>query len=510
MLNFKSSRRLKIVLIAQKSNVQIVCFALLFLSSLNVFSQSFCDENIKKAKEFITGTDVVVKDGIRALELLDPCVVSGHPEAIHIMGLAFMGANAAVKSNQITGLRLLKQAAELGNAEAACNVAIAYKKGQGCEIDFDQAIEWYKKAYQMGSSKAAFKLGYMYYKGLGSVDQSYDQAIEWFNKSDYPLTTYYSGIQNFFGFGMPKNEEKALEILLSNNESGLNEGLANHFFGETPPKAEPIKSTEAYNEATTNLAIGDFFETAQTIQEEAHVISLEKLTGDWKGTLIELDWSKKFIMRKKAIELNFENADGGLEYNFKFKDTTVTNTAVKNNNELLLTDLKLPLPRIYFDYWHSPYVLFNTITINLAQVDNLNDKYLIANVNANMPEFGEPAPPLRLVLVKQLSDNNEDESTIDQETLEQLAINKGDNFIKTFPNPFKDDLLIEYEITETSNVSVKLFSYLEQTIHNISTEKEELPGKHTHYFDGASLDPGLYIVKVSTRGSTHTKLIVKQ
>ena len=58
-----------------------------------------------------------------------------------------------------------------------------YNCGEGVEQDFSKAMEWYEKAYELGSSAAAENLGYMYLYGEG-VEINQEKANEWFDKAE--------------------------------------------------------------------------------------------------------------------------------------------------------------------------------------------------------------------------------------------------------------------------------------------------------------------------------------
>ncbi|WP_303315436.1 hypothetical protein Q4Q34_15205 [Flavivirga abyssicola] len=55
----------------------------------------------------------------------------------------------------------------------------------------------------------------MYYKRFG-VSQNYQKAVYWFERSEAPIARYFLGLCYYFGYGVPANEDRALEILLNN------------------------------------------------------------------------------------------------------------------------------------------------------------------------------------------------------------------------------------------------------------------------------------------------------
>ena len=91
-----------------------------------------------------------------------------------------MGVHAAPDSER--GREILKQAkllADNGNANAQYNFGVLYDEGIGVEKDYDQALEWYRKAAEQEYAKAEHNLGIMYQEGHG-VDKDPVEASRWF------------------------------------------------------------------------------------------------------------------------------------------------------------------------------------------------------------------------------------------------------------------------------------------------------------------------------------------
>ena len=88
-------------------------------------------------------------------------------------------------------------AAEQGHAQAQYNLGAMYADGRGIpgivgeqgrrqkwgrrgrELDFKQAVRWYRSAAEQGEAKAQFNLGVMYAEGQG-VPQDFREAMEWY------------------------------------------------------------------------------------------------------------------------------------------------------------------------------------------------------------------------------------------------------------------------------------------------------------------------------------------
>ena len=86
--------------------------------------------------------------------------------------------------NYEKAVECFKRAAEQGceNDEIYFYLGLCYNNGRGVTQDYAQAVSWYRKAADQGNSTAQKNLGYCYRFGHG-VAQDYAQAVSWFSKA---------------------------------------------------------------------------------------------------------------------------------------------------------------------------------------------------------------------------------------------------------------------------------------------------------------------------------------
>ncbi|QIO06976.1 tetratricopeptide repeat protein [Acinetobacter shaoyimingii] len=110
--------------------------------------------------------------------------------------------------------RLLKESAELGNADAQFRLGEYYHSGLGTETDYQKAKYWYEKAVEQGNPAAMNNIGVLYQRGLG-VEKNGKVSTEWYVKSanlgysnalENMFQNYYHGLN-----GLPKDEEEAMK-----------------------------------------------------------------------------------------------------------------------------------------------------------------------------------------------------------------------------------------------------------------------------------------------------------
>jgi hypothetical protein len=69
--------------------------------------------------------------------------------------------------------------------------------------------------------------------------------------------------------------------------------------------------------------------------------------------------------------------------------------------------------------------------------------------------------------------------------------------VNVYPNPFRDELTVSYDLLSGSNVSVSLFDAYGKMIRRVSDEYQSA-GNHQVLITGTNLSNGIYLVKVQT------------
>jgi len=139
-----------------------------------------------------------------AFRVLKPAADRGDAEAQYYIGVLYNDGQGVAK-NQTEGTNWFRKSAVQGYAWGQCALGVSYRLGQGIQKDDVQAANWFRKAADQGLDIAQFDLGVMYEKGWG-VTQDAKQAFVWYLKAaqqDYPdaqnnLASFYlngSGVQ---------------------------------------------------------------------------------------------------------------------------------------------------------------------------------------------------------------------------------------------------------------------------------------------------------------------------
>ena len=90
--------------------------------------------------------------------------------------------------------------------------------------DYENALRLYKEALWVGDEFAAFKIGEMYYKGLG-VEKDYHKSFEFFRNynslDDAPIKVYYMLAEMYQnGWGVEQNSEEAEKLFRAAEKRG--------------------------------------------------------------------------------------------------------------------------------------------------------------------------------------------------------------------------------------------------------------------------------------------------
>ena len=469
----------------------LVC---LFLGSLYAQEkETNCEFNFNEALFYLKGDANFAKDSLKSVRLLKPCVEKGFDKAQVLMGRLWQ-AKKTEEGNK-KAFDLFKKAAQQGNAMAMADLGVLYKYGKGCKLNFNKARKWFKKSAELRNDKGAYSLGYLYLKGFGSIDQNYTKAVKWFKLSDYKMANYWLGVCYLKGYGVAKDIQKASELL---GKSFISSNLSTN----TNESANPTTITE-----TSDLVTSESITESNNTKEE---ITQDFLLGNWKGTLLKLDWSKKQIEAKKEISIRFQldSLTGTLKSILSIDKDVIKDDILKIDNAIYFEDTSILLP--HDSYKKSiPNTLNYEILSSDLSIKTVNGiTYLVANIESYIKNWNEAGTPLRLILKKKETFNNTDEE-LSNDALIALS-EQANNFIKLYPNPFKKDLIISYSLKDQATVKVQLSDLQGNIKEVVENNKIQEKGDYRYFLNGSHLKKGAYVVSVFVNNERKTRVIIKK
>lgn len=448
----------------------------------------------------------------KSLEEIQSCVDQGNAYCLNVLGLLYK-QGLGVEKNEEKTFNLIMEAAKKEFAAAEYNIGRFYMIGLGCDIDFDKARSWLTISADHGNQRAAYALGYMYFKGFG-VAQDYKKAVSWFELSSWPMAKHHLGICYYFGYGVEKDEDKAILYFSQSHTTNSNMFLK-HITENVKEILEAGLAKEiSETETKTNTAIakGAIEETTKKSENKKTVSSKKELkskyfNGKWKGKLVELDWSKKEIVRILPLYCEFTAEDNNVHYKWNLNKETAESTAILEDNALYFDKVNMTFDMPYSENPNSNILVLQLLSSQM-EFKTVNKKiYLTGSLQTFTDEWQEPGPPMHIIL-KQTEEGDSDDLTAE----ELLALtNQKEHFITLYPNPFLSDVLIEYELESDANVNAGVYDFSGNKMA-ISLEKEafQTPGKHKYTFDGTNLIPGMYIVRISVNNTMHSRILIKK
>lgn len=446
----------------------------------------------------------------KSLVEIESCADSGDANCLNILGLLYK-QGLGVQKNEEKTFELVMQSAKKELPAAEYNIGRFYMTGLGCDIDFDKAKSWLTIAADHGNQRAAYAMGYMYFKGFG-VPQDYKTAVSWFELSPWPMAKHYLGICHYFGYGVEKNEDKAI-LYFSQSQTTNSNMFLNHIAENIKESVDAGLAKEINEKETqTNTAIAKeaIDKTTGKLDDKGQIASKKELkpkyfNGKWKGKLVELDWSKKEIVRILPLSCEFTAEDNNVHYKWNLNKETAESTAILEDNALYFDKLNMTLDMPFSENPNSN-TLVSQLLSSQMEFKTVNKKvYLTGTLQTFTDEWQEPGPPMHIIL-KQTEEGDED---LTAEELLALTDQK-EHFITLYPNPFVNDVLIEYELENDATVNVGVYDFSgNNTTITLQKEIVQKQGKHQYNLDGSTLIPGMYIVRVGVNNEMHSRILIK-
>ena len=138
------------------------------------------------------------------------------------------GYKAYQRGDYATALRIFRQFADQGDADAQLNLGVMYERGKGVPQDYAAAVKWFQKAAGQGYASAQYIVGNMYDKGLG-VTEDYAAALKWYRKA---ANQGYAPAQTSLGFMYSIGQGVTLDLVQAHMWYNLSSAKGNKIAGE--------------------------------------------------------------------------------------------------------------------------------------------------------------------------------------------------------------------------------------------------------------------------------------
>ena len=141
------------------------------------------------------------------------------------------------------------------NLEATYELANRYYTGDGVKQDYKTAIDYFKKAEELGNKNGSYGIAECYYYGRG-IKQDYEKAYNIFydlmkNYND-TRSTYYIGLMYYQGHVVEQDYERAFnifkELMKKDNDEYAMKMLGNMYYYGEYVEINYVKAFEIFNE----------------------------------------------------------------------------------------------------------------------------------------------------------------------------------------------------------------------------------------------------------------------
>ena len=196
------------------------------------------------------------KDYATGLRILLQLADAGDAEAQHALGLIYANGTG-VKKNDAEALKWIRKAADQGNADAEYNLYELYRDGKlGLSRDVELLEMWLLRSAEHGNPIAQSLIGWDYDTGQNETKQNYHEAVKWYRKSanqGYASGQFSLGTKYKNGEGVTKDYVEAYkwwslaagqQPLFSSNVDSLEKTMTREQIAEAQKLAREWKPTK--------------------------------------------------------------------------------------------------------------------------------------------------------------------------------------------------------------------------------------------------------------------------
>ncbi len=285
-----------------------------------------------------------------------------------------------VEKNKIKALELFYALPELELPEVLLDLGELFDKNGLAPTDYNKALSYYERAYNLKSNRAAYHLAWFYYNGFG-IEQNYEKAfslaLEAYENGDedagYLLGGFYKN-----GIGTVKNPIKALDCY-NNLRSSANEELSKNckkLFDETknliPPSDYIEYITKKANEGNmySQFDVGMFY-----LDENNAQIYSESKAYNWLSQAAD---NGLLTAKYELADLIINSEDCPKDYS---KAEKYFLEVIENGTEKQKESAKLGLAVLYDEFLSKSEEAFKLFNELATKYNNSTARTMLANLN---------------------------------------------------------------------------------------------------------------------------------
>jgi len=122
-----------------------------------------------------------------AYKIVKRLVSAGSADGMFFLGDCYSQGRLDLEKDTREAFTLYQSAAKAGHAQAAFRVAVCCELGLeedgGTKRDLGKAVQWYKRAAQLGDTPAMYKTGVIQLKGLLGQPKDTAEAVVWLRRA---------------------------------------------------------------------------------------------------------------------------------------------------------------------------------------------------------------------------------------------------------------------------------------------------------------------------------------
>lgn len=364
---------------------------------------------------------------------------------------------------------------------------------------------------------AHYLLGYLNLKNYINQRDTYTSnqginvAKSHFENSDLPIAKHWLAIMYYFGYGVPQDRAKALQMLTDNdllNSQQLKQQLETHAIDWIPISAqERVATIDAFSNNRTPITL------------------LPVGNHQFTGKLLEFDWAAKGVKQVIPVKMKLNILESDSQHKPTTCEIRVNEQVFTQNQNLVLAthqeygyilhfyrhaNFEFQIDNVLKDHPDKEKITYRVDKLDFKESIIDGKKALIAapTRRAEILEFDKERvyTPIRFVLYPDTPTNELTEVASRSINNEPLQLDP--NFAKV-TNPIGDSFDISYTLPQSADVQIAVYDMYKQEHLTVSSTKHTTHKQQVVTVDSSALPSGSYILQMTIDGKPYSKIIIK-